>query len=125
LILRGSPAIQFWDLKMPKIVLADCSGVGDAVIARASLLETCNAVACLSYRHFRSNGALIWHKSARSTSLCSPSLRHRLDAGGLHVRFWHKADILIVGANVRFWHKVDITALGDKADITHCARRFL
>ena len=25
--LSGSPAIQFWDSKMPKIALADCSGV--------------------------------------------------------------------------------------------------
>jgi hypothetical protein len=33
-MLSGSPAIQFWDLKMPKMALADCSGVGDAVIAK-------------------------------------------------------------------------------------------
>jgi hypothetical protein len=26
--------MQFWDLKMSKMALADCSGVGDAVIAK-------------------------------------------------------------------------------------------
>ena len=26
--------MQFWDLKIPRMALADCSGVGDAVIAK-------------------------------------------------------------------------------------------
>jgi hypothetical protein len=32
--------IQFWDLKIPKMALADCSGVGDAVIAKPPGFQT-------------------------------------------------------------------------------------
>jgi hypothetical protein len=32
-VLSGSPAMQFWDLKTPKMALADCSGVGDGGMA--------------------------------------------------------------------------------------------
>jgi hypothetical protein len=51
---------------MPKMALADCSGLGDEVIVRTSLLEICHAVVPF-YRTFRWNGALIWRKSASST----------------------------------------------------------
>jgi hypothetical protein len=31
--------MQFWDLKMLKMVLADCSGIGDAVILRTPVVR--------------------------------------------------------------------------------------
>ena len=40
LVLSESPAMQFWDLKMPKMALADCSGVCDAVICQDSSRRT-------------------------------------------------------------------------------------